>query len=367
MLRFLVLFGFLLAIPLHATVVYFGTGGKGEGIYRARLNLESGQLSKIQLAAAVNRPGFLTFHPQRTVLYAVAEIEKEPVVAAYRIEADGSLIFYNASPIGDGGGCHIAVHPSGRFLLTAQYGGGSVAVFPLQPDGRVGERSQLIEHEGASGVVANRQAAPHPHWVGFSPDGRFAFVPDLGLDQIITYRVDQDLGRLEADGVIKALPGSGPRHMRFSRDGRFIYLLNELSLSVTTFAYHPETGRAERLSTAPALSEKVKAEESFNSSSEIIIHPNGRFIYTGNRGHDSVTAYEADIETGELNVIEVEPIRGSWPRNINMDVTGRWLLAAGRKSNTVAVFEVDPESGELTFPRNRVFNIPDVMCILLND
>ena len=137
-------------------------------------------------------------------------------------------------------------------------------------------------------------------------------------------------------------------------------MLNELSQSVTTFAYHPETGRAERLSTAPALSEKVKAEESFNSSSEIIVHPNGRFIYTGNRGHDSVTAYEADIETGELNVIEVEPIRGSWPRNINMDVTGRWLLAAGRKSHTVAAFEVDPRFEVNAFATEEEF--PEIAC-----
>ena len=155
--------------------------------------------------------------------------------------------------------------------------------------------------------------------------------------------------------------------MRFSVDGQFIYLLNELSLSVTTFAYDAEKGTTKRLSTTPALSDKVKAGEAFNSASEILVHPNGKFVYSANRGNDSVTVYRAHPSTGRLRVTEVEPIRGSWPRNINMDATGRWLLAAGAHSNTISVFEIDQESGELTFQTRRVINVPGSICILLND
>lgn len=358
----------LLLNSLCAVDVYLGTMGKGaEGIFRAEFDPEKGKLSNVQLAAAVDRPGFLVFHPERHMLYAVARPNEEPSVVAYRILGDGSLEWDGSAPTGDGNGAHLAVHPSGKLLLTAQYGGGSVAVFALEEDGGVGERVQLIKHEGGSGIVPNRQAAAHPHWVGFSPDGRFALVPDLGLDQIVVYEVDLNSLRLERVGVGETVPGGGPRHMRFSLDGRFVCLLNELTLSVTTFAYNASTGALERLSTTPSLSESVQAKELFNSASEILVHPNGRFVYSGNRGNDSVTVYEADFETGELSVLEVEPIRGAWPRNIAMDAGGSWLFAGGMHSNTVSVFAIDTETGELSFPRSNVVRVPTVSCILIND
>lgn len=359
-----------LALPLHSETldVYFGTGGNGsKGIYRAQLDTASGKLSQAEVAAAIGNPGFLALSPNKTRLYAACQSDGAPSVAAYRIEGDGSLSFLNATPIGDGGGAHISVHPSNSFLLTAQYGGGSVAVFPIQTDGSVGARSQLIEHQGGSGVVEKRQSAPHPHWTGYSPDGRFAFVPDLGLDQIVIYKVDAKKGALSRHGVAQSIAGGGPRHMRFSVDGKFIYLLNELELAVTTFAYDAQNGTTRSLSTTRALSAETKSKELFNSSSEIVVHPNGRFLYSGNRGNDTVSAYEANPQTGELTVIDVEPIRGEWPRNINMDATGRWLLAAGQHSNTVAVFEIDQKSGELTYQTRSVINVPAPICIVFKE
>ncbi len=353
---------------LHAVDIYFGTGGKpAEGIYHASFNPDNGKLSETTLAAEVKKPGFLALHPDRTTLYAIASPSQGPAVFAYRIQKDGSLQLLNSQPTGDDRSAHIAVHPSGKFLLTAQYRAGSVAVFPIEADGRLGPRAQLIKHEGASRANPQRQNAPHPHWVGFAPDGRFAFVPDLGTDEIVIYKVDADAPALEATGAAKAAAGDGPRHMRFSADGKFIYLLNELTLSVTTFAYDADSGSTQRLSTTPALSEATIAKESYNSASEILVHPSGQFVYSANRGHDSVTAYRADPDTGELTVIEVEPIRGSWPRNINMDASGRWLFAAGAHSNTVAVFEIDQNTGELQFQRRNVQTIPHVFCILPND
>jgi 6-phosphogluconolactonase len=188
------------------------------------------------------------------------------------------------------------------------------------------------------------------------------------LDGIVIYEVmptkGGDPGGIKPAGIAMSVPGGGPRHMRFSVDGKLVYLLNELSLSVTTFAYDPGKGTLEKQGTVAALSEAVKGKETFNSASEILVHPNGKFVYSANRGHDSVTAYRADPATGELEVLEVEAIRGSWPRNINLDPSGKWLLAAGQNSNTISVFAVDAESGELSFRRGDVWNVPGCICIL---
>lgn len=346
--------------------VYFGTSGQtSEGIYRGSFDSNTGELSDISLAHAVKAPGFLAVHPSKPYLYAVAVLEQTqtPSVFAYAINTDGSLTLLNSSPIGDGRSAHISVHPSGEFLLTAQYNGGSVAVFPIKKSGKVGKRKQLIKHEGGSGVVGTRQDSPHPHWVGWSPDARFAFVPDLGMDQILIYEIEKG-SNLKARGFAQTVAGGGPRHMRFSIDGRFIYLLNELSLSVSTFAYDAEKGTTQRLTTTPALSEEVKAKEQFNSASEILVHPNGKFVYSGNRGNDSVTVYSADVNTGKLDVVEVESIRGSWPRNINLDPSGKWLLAAGAHSNTISIFAVDSNTGELQFKTKGVSTVPEPICIV---
>ena len=345
--------------------VYFGTGGKeAEGIYRAKFDSEKGKLSGIELAAEVKGPGFLALHPDGGHLYAVAGGK----VLAYEIVEGGGLKFLNQGETGDGGAANLAVHPSGKLLITAQYGGGSLAVFKIGEDGALGERLQLIEHEGGSGVVGKRQDAPHPHWCGFSADGKRAFVPDLGLDGIVMYKVTKaesgEPSGLEQTGIAMSVPGGGPRHMRFSPDEKFVYLLNELTLSVTTFSYDAETGVLTKQGTVPALSEEVKGKETFNSASEILVHPSGKFVYSANRGNDSVTVYKADPASGELEVLEVEPVRGAWPRNINLDPSSKWLLAAGANSNTISVFAIDPESGELAFSRGSVWNVPGCICIL---
>ncbi len=353
-------------LPLRAESwqVYFGTGGPGaDGIYRSTFDTATGKLSAATRAAAIDAPGFLAVHPRGGVLYGVGSIDRVPVAAGYRIGKDGALTLLNSSPIGDGGGAHIAVHSSGRFLLTAQYGGGSVALFPLDADGRLGAPT-LTEHEGGSRVYPRRQEAPHPHWVGFSPDGRFALVPDLGLDGIVIYRVDAEKPAIVRHGFAASVPGGGPRHMRFSPDGRFIYLLNELSLSVTAYAWNAAEGTARLLATVPALSEEAKAGESFNSAAEIVVHPSGRFVYSSNRGHDTVTVFRADPASAALEIVQHQPVRGAFPRNINLAPGAGWLLAAGQDSNTVAVHKVDPQTGRLTYQTKGVINVPAPICIL---
>ncbi len=360
LLTFLSLGALATAKPLD---VFFGTGGRGaEGIYHTTFNTDNGKFSSVKLAAKISSPGFLTFHPNGKILYSVGRWEGGTGAVGYQVSG-GELKEFTRMACPDGGGCHIAVHPSGKFLLTAQYGGGSVALFPLDSSGKLGEPT-VTEHEGGSKVVERRQESPHPHWTGFSPDGKYALVPDLGLDQIVIYKVDERKPAITRHGVGQSVPGGGPRHMRFSIDGKFIYLLNELTLSVTTFAWDTAKGTAKTLTTEPAISEQDKESETFNSSAEILVHPNGRLVYSSNRGHDSVSVYRATPKSGKLKVIQVQPVRGAFPRNINLTPDASWLLAAGADSNTVAAHRVDPKTGKLLYLRGSIVNVPSPICIL---
>jgi 6-phosphogluconolactonase len=351
--------------------VWFGTetpnDGMSRGIYHAKLNTQTGKLSRPQLAAEIDGPGFLTLHPNLPVLYCVGSVEGEPSVGAFTIDPqDGSkLTKLNSQPIGDGGATHLAVDPTGSVLLTAQYGAGSTALFPLGADGTISPRAQLEKHQGGSGVVDRRQDSPHAHWVGFSPDNRFAFVPDLGLDQVVIFRLNdpQKPAKLIPHGFGQCPPGGGPRHMKFHPKGKFVYVLNELASSVTVFAYDAAEGTMNPLQTIPALTEEQKAGEVINAASELHVHPNGRFVYSANRGHDTLARFAVDDSTGKLSFLGHTPIRGGFPRNFNIDPSGQWLLAAGRDSHTIAVFKVDAESGQLYYIREMVM-VPFPICVL---
>ncbi len=344
--------------------VWVGTttpqGGQSKGIYRLTLNAETGRLSPAKLAAEVGSPGWVTLSPDGSKLYAAGSIGGKPSVVGYKIDGE-TLERINAQPIGDGGAAHVSMNPKGRFLISAQYGGGSVAVFPVGEDGSIQSRSQLIEHEGGSRVVGRRQESPHPHWTGFDPGNKFAFVPDLGLDAVVVYRVNHADGTLESAGVGKCPAGGGPRHMKFHPNGKHVFVLNELALAVTTFEFDSASGSMRPLGTVQALTDREKARESFNSAAEIRVHKSGRFVYSSNRGHDSITVFRYS-DDGSLKRVEVEPIRGGWPRNFNIDPTGKWLLAAGRDSNTLAVFAIDQETGELKYGRSVAF-VPSPICV----
>ncbi len=343
------------------------SGGESKGIYRATLDTESGKLSKPQLAAEIASPGFVVLHPNGKLLYAVCGLPdgKGPGVAAFEISQDDkSPRLLNTQPIGDGGAAHLAVDATGSCLFTAQYGGGSVAVFPLADDGAIQPRSALVEHQG-SGPNKARQKKPHPHWVGVDPTNRFLFVPDLGIDRVEIYRMDLKKGQIQRHGSGICPPGGGPRHMKFAPNGRFAYVLNELQLAVTVFEYDAQAGSLRAMQTISTLPEKMR--EVPCSASEIRVHPNGRFVYAANRGHDSIAVFSVDQDSvasngGKLTFVEREAVRGSWPRNFNLDPTGKWLLAAGRNSNTISVFRIDPQTGGLIYSGNTV-NCPTPICI----
>ena len=350
--------------------VWLGTSAAkpSEGIYQCTVDSENGKLSQSRLVAPMVGPGFLALHPKLDVLYAVGGIDGKPSVVAYQIvraAAQPNLELIGALEIGDGGATHVSVDATGRTLLTAQYGGGSVAVFALAPDGSLQKRTGLIAHSGGSQQVAGRQDNPHPHWTGFSPDNRFAFVPDLGLDQVVIYKHDAANSTLTAHGYGQAPQGGGPRHMRFHPNGRWIFVLNELDLSLSVYDYDAQAGSMTLKQTVPTVPKADLAKEKSASAAEVCVHPSGKFVYASNRGPDSVTVMAIDQATGRLQVIEREPIRGAEPRNINLDPSGNWLLAAGQNSHSLASFEVDVQTGELVFSRN-VIPTPSPICILFD-
>jgi 6-phosphogluconolactonase len=303
------------------------------------------------------------------IAFATVTHRGNQVVAAMAIEGPQdkkSLTPINALPIGDGGAAHVSLDTSGKTLLTAQYGSGSVAVFSVNPNGSIQERTQLIKHEGGSRVVPGRQDTPHAHWTGFSSDNRFAFVPDLGLDRVVIYSVDAERSKLTPHGVGIVPPGSGPRHMKFHPNGRWVYVLNELSLSVTVFDYDSKAGTMTPRQTIETVPAAELAREIAKSASEIRVHENGKFVYSANRGHDSITAFEVNQSNGELKVIQCENARAVTPRNFNISPDGNWLLTAGQSSHTLAAFRLDNSTGRLTFNQNCVF-APSAICVLFDD
>ncbi len=350
--------------------VWIGTGRSSlsKGIYHCRFNTADGKLSEPTLAASMEGPGFLAMHPTQSVLYAVGGLQAEQVVAAFTIDRMNdtpALRFLNAVPIGDGGAAHVSLDSTGKTLFTAQYGGGSVAVFSVNADGSIKERTQLIDHEGGSKSVAGRQDASHAHWTGVSPDNRFAFVPDLGLDQVVIYKFDAIAGAINAHGKGVVSPGSGPRHMKFHPNGKWIYVLNELGMTVTMFDYETALGTMTARQTIETVPADRLAREKAKSTSEIRIHPNGKFVYAANRGHDTISVFKVNETSGELTRIQIENVRGATPRNFNLTPDGNWLLAAGQLSDTLGVFSIDPTSGMITFDQNSVF-APTPICVLFD-
>ncbi len=351
--------------------VWIGTDShpSSKGIYHATLNTDNGKLSASRLVAEMDGPGFLAIHPSEKVLYAVGALGRKDVVAAYAIatgDGKASLKLMNALPIGDGGAAHLAVDKTGKMLLTAQYGGGSVAAFSLNADGSLKARTALVKHTGGARVVAGRQERPHAHWAGFSPDNRFAFVPDLGLDKVMIYKVDLATGGLAPHGAGAVPPGGGPRHMKFHPNGKWIYVLNELDLSVSRFDYDAAAGTMALKETIPTVAKAELRKEQFTSASEIIVHASGNYVYSANRGHDTITRFSVNTGTGVLAALGTTPVRGATPRNFNIDPSGKWLLAAGQDSHTLASFALDAATGELTYNRS-VIQTPAPICILYGE
>lgn len=358
------------SLPAAETLVYIGTYTRGdggsEGIYVSRLDPETGRLSAPELAAATTNPSFLDIHPSGTHLYAVSEVpehEGQPggAVTAFRVDpASGRLQALNARSSQGGGPCHISVDPSGRCVVVANYGGGSTTSFPLAADGSLLPAGSHIQHTGSS-VNPRRQKEPHAHSANISADSRHAFVADLGIDQVLIYRLDPAAGTLAPHGSAKIAPGSGPRHFALHPGGKWAWVINELTLTLTGFAWNNEAGTLTEIQTIGTIPDADRSREGL-STAEVRVHPSGQFVYGSNRGHDTIAVFRVDPATGQLSLVEIEPIQGKTPRNFNIDPSGRWLLAAGQGSNSVSVFRIDPATGALEFTGQKI-EVGTPVCI----
>jgi 6-phosphogluconolactonase len=345
--------------------VYFGTytGPKSKGIYLSRLDLASGKLSAPVLAGEIEQPSFLALHPNGRFLYAVNETgggrPATGQVTAFAIGAGGKLSILNQQPSRGSGPCHLVVDRAGKNVLLANYGGGSVAAFPVAQDGRLGDSTGFAQHAGSS-VNQQRQKEPHAHSINLDPANRFAVAADLGLDKVLVYRFDGAKGTLSPNVPPSASvkPGSGPRHFAFHPGGRSAYVINELASTVTAFQYDAGKGELKELQTVSTLPKDFTGP---SYTAEVQVHPSGKFLYGSNRGHDSLAVFGIEA-SGMLRYVENTATGGSTPRNFGISPDGKYLLAANQKSDNVVVFRIDPKSGRLTSTGSTV-EVPSPVCV----
>jgi 6-phosphogluconolactonase len=330
----------------------YTTKTDSKGIYSFHFDSSSGQLRSLALAATTRDPSFLAVASNDKYLYAVNELSEfggknSGAVTSYSLDSKSDqLTQLNQVPSDGADPCYVSLDKSGKYLLVANYSGGSIAAFPVAPDGRIGAASAIVQHTG-SGPNKERQEGPHAHYIATSADNRFVFVVDLGLDEVLLYRFDPAKGSLTPNNppFVKLTPGAGPRHLAFHPNGKFAYVLSEVNSTVTAFAYDSRNGS---FSTLQTLSTIPKDFTAHNDTAEIVVHSAGKFLYVSNRGHDSITEFAIDPARGTLTLAGDFPTQGRTPRNFALDPTGMFLLAANQESNNIAVFRIDQSTGALT-------------------
>jgi len=347
-------------------LVYVGTytaGGKSKGIEVLRFDASTGKLSAAELAGETSNPSFLTIHQNGKHLYAVGEFsdkEKGGGLSAFEIDkATRKLKPLNQVGTRGGGPCHLLVDKTGKNVIVANYGGGSVAAFPLEAGGRVKEAASFIQHHGSS-IDPKRQQGPHAHSVNISPDNRFVFVADLGLDQVLVYRFDAAKCELTPNDppFVKVRPGGGPRHFSLHPSVKFAYANSEMGNAVTAFRYDAAKGVLTEMQYISTIPDGWKG---VSHTAEVLCHPSGKFLYCSNRGHDSIAVFRIGTD-GKLTIVENAPTLGKTPRNFNIDPTGAYLLAANQQTDNIVVFKIDLISGKLV-PTGQSLAVGAPVCI----
>lgn len=346
--------------------LYIGTytTGKSEGIYIYRMDGHTGELKRIDAIKSVN-PSFLAVDRRRQYLYTVNEVadfgaKPSGAVSAFSIDRPtGKLRLLNQQPSLGADPCYLTIDRRGRFLLVANYTGGSLSVLPIRQDGSLSSAIDLVQHEGAS--IKEQQKGPHAHCIILDGANRQALAADLGVDKVMIYRFNAATGKLKPGSQPWAPldPGAGPRHLTLHPRGRYVYVINELDSTMSVFSYNGVKGAllpVERVSTLP---------EGFTGTSycaDLHVSPSGKFLYGSNRGHDSIVVFALNERTGRLKLIEHVSTQGKWPRNFTIDPTGRFLLVANQHSDTVVTFRIDPVTGRLT-TTGHVSEIPTPVCL----
>jgi 6-phosphogluconolactonase len=345
-------------------LLYIGT--YGDGVHAFRFNPNSAGFQSLGLVGVVHNPSWVITDSAHRQLYAVSELEgtAEGGVASFAIDRKtGHLKPLNSAPSGGVAPCHLTLDNTGKVVLVANYMTGEVCLFPLRSDGAVGPLSASGTAVGC-GVNRKRQECPHAHCVAAVKDTNIIYVADLGLDRLRLYRIDSSNLTLTANDPpeVELEPGFGPRHFVFSQDSKFVYLLSELRPRVTVLVHEATSGRMRVIQNIPTLPADFTEE---TTGAEIALHDSGRYLYTSNRGHDSIQVFAVDREQGTLNQIQIIKTLGKTPRGFTIDPSGRYLIAAGQDSNTLEFFHIDSESGLLT-SGDQTFEVPspvDVKCI----
>lgn len=348
-------------------ILYIGTYTKSqpgeehrlEGILVFEMDPATGQLEQRPAVVSGPNPSFLALHPNGKTLFATNET-LDSSASAFAIDApDGAPVLINSEVTRGAHACYASVDPSGRWLLVSNYSSGSLVVFPIGEDGRLGPQTDLVQHKG-HGPNTQRQETAHAHSIRFDPSGRFALAADLGIDRVLVYRLDEKKGKLVPHNPpgVDAKPGAGPRHMAFDRSGRFLYVANELDSTVAACAWDAETGVIQPLETISTLPEEFSGE---NTVADIHLTPSGEYLYVSNRGHDSLAGYRVDAQSGRLSLIGIFPCGGSWPRNFAIHPAGRYLLVANQYSNNLVVFQIEA-NGVLT-PNGVECEVPAPVCV----
>lgn len=342
--------------PSGPRPLYLGTytsvEGGGKGIGLATYDPATGRVTGTGTITGVGDPSYLALHPDRRTLYAVDERE-DGAVTAVRL-ADRRIL--GSRSTGGAAPCHLSVHPSGRWLLSANYGTGSVAVHPIDASGALGERTDLVTH--SSPAPGPGQEGPHAHQFITSPDGRHVLAVDLGTDTVYTYRLDPKAGTLTEVARAQTKPGAGPRHLTFHPGGRYAYLANEVDNTVAVCAYDPATGRL-----TVGDEQETGTGSGTSYPAQIVVTPNGRYACLANRGHNSLARYAVEADGARLRLLDTVPVAGEFPRQIALSPDGTLLFAANQRSGTVSVFLVDDKSGELRLA-GEPFASPVAVCAL---
>jgi 6-phosphogluconolactonase len=338
----------LLPVQAADMFVYCGTqrSGPNLGFSLAHFDTDTGVLAKPVFLIESPAPAYFVIHPDGRHLYT-CNATTPGGVSAYEIEPHtGLLKFLNRVPAGGAGTCYVSLDQTGRFVLAANYAGGNIAVFAIKPDGTLGDRTAFVQHTGSS-VNPQRQTHAYAHSIIVDPSNRFALVADLGLDKILVYRFNEKDGRLTPNDppFVAIKPGSGPRHVTFHPNGRWVYVISEIASTVTAFNWNSTNGTLAEFQSVSALPADFQGT---NTSAEIMVHPNGRFLYASNRGDDSLAVFAIDQTTGRLALVEHVSCGGKTPRFFTFDPTGKWLLCSNHGSDNTVVFRVDENTGKLT-------------------
>ncbi len=343
----------------------FRDGPPGEGVYAFRLDCASGAMEPLQTVPGLRSPSFLAKHPQLPVVYAAERIWSDEdrtsgALTTFAIQADGRLEQVSRVKSGGRWPAHLSVDPSGRWVLLANPLSRSVACFPIGGDGLPGELASTAVHEGHG--PNERQKAPYPHSVWTDVSGRWALACDLGIDRIMIYRLDETSGELRPADLpfAQVSSGAGARHLAVHPSNRFVYLVNELDSTLSVFTFDGDSGRMEIVQTVVSPPEDFSG---YNHGSHAIVHPSGRYLYSANRGHDSLTIFAIDETTGRLKRIREQPTLGITPRNFNIAPCGDLLLAANQHTPNIVSFRM-PDGGADLVPTGHSITTPSPVCIV---